>query len=76
MTKKVEYTYTKIEIISLFMLIMLTVMAYIVVSGAYKYNSFMQSITNVLLIMIFGILLTMNVSLIKISRYLSNRKSR
>ena len=68
MTKKTnkQISYTKIEIITLFMLIILTVASFLIFSGAIRYNNFMLALNNVLLIMIFGILLTINMMLIKI----------
>ena len=76
MVNKIEYKYTKIEIITLFMLIMLTVMAYVIVSGSYIHNNLLEGITNILLIMIFGILLTMNISIMKILSYLRKKVKR
>ena len=64
---------TVLEILVLFIMILLTIMAYLIFSNALNLNSYSMAISNVLLIMIFGALLSTNIILLRIKIFL-NRK--
>ncbi len=64
---------TKMEIITIFILIMLTISVFLIYSGAMLKGDYMNTLNNILLLMIFGALLTTNMLLIKLKETIEHK---